>query len=186
MMIHMNRHYGRWALVPVFALLLTGCTSLTEADGSVTAPTTEPSSTEMTGWEREQLGIFSDFGIPEPTPEIFTKETLPSPESMIPFETANKVSKGSMNTAETSSMIKLPKPVSEGSVIVDFICVDGTISLEDAQQGYPNFDCNGQPNSVAFDISDRTNPPSIKLTVTAGTSYTIGAYQDSNFIISID
>lgn len=182
----MNRHSVRWFCVAVLALSLTACTSLTDADGGLSTPTSEPSPTELTGWEQEQLGMFQQFGIPEPTPEPFTKENLPDPKSFITSEETNALTRMKIDDTGDPVSLHLSKLSKSGPVIVQFVCVDGTMSLETEDTFYPELDCDGQYNGAHFEVPPKTKSFNIKLTASAGTSYSLAAYRDVSIEMAND
>ena len=182
----MNRHSVRWLCAATLILGLTACTSLTDANGGVSTPTPEPSSTELTGWEREQLGMLEQFGIPEPTPEPFTKENLPDPTSFIAAEGSSAVTKVETAVNGAPVSLRLSKLSKSGPVVVQFVCVDGTMSFETEDTFYPEIHCDGQYNGVHFEVPQKAKSFNIKLTASAGTSYSLAAYRDASVEMAID
>lgn len=183
----MNHHSVHMLCTAALLLGLTGCTSLTDADGTLSPPTPEPSSTELTGWEQEQLELFQQFGIPEPTPEPFTKQNLPDPKSFIPSEGSSVVTKVKMNDTGAPVSLRLSKLTKKGGpVIVQFVCVDGTLRLEGNDSSYSEIGCDGQYTGVHFEVPEKADYLSMKLTASAGTSYSLSAYQDNNLAIATD
>lgn len=182
----MNRHSVRWFCAAVLILGLSACTSLTDADGVLATPTPEPSPTELTGWEQEQLDMFGQFGVPEPTPEPFTKENLPDPKSFITSEGTNALTKVKINDTGDPVSLRISHLVKNGPVIVQFVCVDGTISLDGRDSSYPELDCDGQYMGVHFEVPEKAKSFNINLTATAGTSYSLSVYQDPDLEIAVD
>ncbi|PQZ89041.1 hypothetical protein CQ018_15945 [Arthrobacter sp. MYb227] len=182
----MSRHIVRWFCAAALLLGLTGCTSLTDPDGSLATPTPEPSPTELTGWEQEQLEMFGQFGIPEPTPEPFTKENLPDPTSFMTSDGTNALTKVKINDTGDPVSLRISHLVKNGPVIVQFVCVDGTITLEGSNSSYSELDCDGQYTGVHFDVPEEARSFNINLTATAGTSYTLSVYQDPDLEMAVD
>lgn len=182
----MNRQSFRWFCAAVLILGLSACTSLTNADGGLATPTTEPSPTELTGWEQEQLEMLGQFGIPEPTPEPFTKENLPDPKSFMTSDGTNALTKQKINDTGDPVSLRMQHLVKNGPVIVQFVCVDGTITLEGSNSSYSELDCDGQYMGVHFEVPEEAKSFNINLTATAGTSYSLSVYQDPDLVIAVD
>ncbi|GAA1498743.1 hypothetical protein [Paeniglutamicibacter kerguelensis] len=181
----MTLRFIRWAVAPVLLFALTGCTQLTNADGFTPTPTpsTAPSAT-ANAWLESSAEY--GFGLPEETQEPVTKESLPDPAELVPEGVINADSLGDLEATKTQRSLRLPKPVKDGILTVEFVCVDGEITLGNDTLGSLGTQCDGSSQGYSFEIVQGFKSLKMELTVSAGTSYSVAAYQEANTETIID
>lgn len=188
----MTRGFTRWMVAPVLLLALTACTPLTDADGQTPTPVATPSSTGLSAWEKEQMGIFNEsgilgeLGVPEETPDPYTKETLPDPKGMVPEGVTNAATIGDIDATTTHRTLQLPKPSTAGDLRVDFACVDGNLEIGNDLLGTLGVECNGEASGFAFASEEGKKTMILNLTVSRGTSYSVAAFQDRDMLVNYD
>lgn len=192
----MTHGFARWIAAPMVLLSLTACTSLTDANGAVPSPptTAAPTPSASTAWEREQASNMGVFEFPEESPAEFTEETLfvatkdtmPKPLSLVPEGVTNVATAWDLDATNTQQVLRLPEPLSEGTVSVVFACVDGSIEVSNDETGSMGIECDGTTTSFLLQNEGQIKSLALRLKVTPGTSYSVAVFPDQNSTIIYD